>query len=43
VITIATPAADLRIQLSERDDELTAARAANRELMTSINHERRTR
>jgi transposase-like protein len=31
-------AADLRIQLSERDDELAAARAANRELMTSINH-----
>ena len=31
-------AADLRIQLSERDDELAAARAANRELMTRINH-----
>jgi uncharacterized protein YgiM (DUF1202 family) len=27
--------ADLRIQLSERDDELAAARAANRELMTT--------
>ena len=36
-------AADLRIQLSERDDELTAARAANRELMTRINHNPRTR
>jgi len=31
-------AADLRIQLSERDDELAAARAVNRELMTRINH-----
>jgi len=31
-------AAGLRIQLSERDDELAAARAANRELMTRINH-----
>ena len=31
-------AADLRIQLSERDDELAASRAANRELMTRINH-----
>lgn len=30
--------ADLRIQLSERDDELAAARAVNRELMTRINH-----
>ena len=36
-------AADLRIQLSERDDELAAARAANRELMTRINHNPRTR
>jgi hypothetical protein len=36
-------AADLRIRLSERDDELTAARAANRELMTRINHNPRTR
>ena len=31
--------ADLRIQLADRDDELAAARAANRELMTRINHE----
>ncbi len=36
-------AADLRIQLSERDDELAAARAANRELITRINHNPRTR
>jgi uncharacterized protein DUF6262 len=35
-------AADLRIQLSERDDELAAARAANRELMTRINHAPKT-
>ena len=27
-------AADLRLQLEERDDELSAARAANRELIT---------
>jgi len=32
-------AADLRIRLSERDDELAAARAVNRDLMTRINHE----
>ena len=35
-------AANLRIQLSERDGELAAARAANRELMTRINHNPRT-
>lgn len=35
-------AADLRIKLADRDDELVAARAANRELMTRINHEPRT-
>jgi DNA repair ATPase RecN len=35
--------ADLRIQLSERADELAAARAANRELMTRINHNPRNR
>jgi len=31
-------AADLRIRLSERNDELAAARTVNRELMTRINH-----
>lgn len=36
-------AADLRIKLADRDDELAAARAANRELMTRINHEPKTR
>src|SRR6266699_621330 len=30
-------AADLRLQLEERDDELAAARAANRELITQLN------
>jgi hypothetical protein len=30
-------AADLRLQLEERDDELAAARAANRELITHLN------
>jgi len=30
-------AADLRLQLEDRDDELAAARAANRELMTRLN------
>ena len=30
-------AADLRLQLEERGDELSAARAANRELMTRLN------
>jgi hypothetical protein len=36
-------AADLRIQLADRDDELAAARAANRELMARINHEPKIR
>lgn len=36
-------AADLRIQLNERDDELAAARGANRELMTRINRNPKTR
>jgi hypothetical protein len=29
--------ADLRLQLEERDDDLAAARAANRELMAQLN------
>ncbi|MCW2917021.1 MAG: Recombinase XerD [Actinomycetia bacterium] len=29
---------DLRLQLEERDDDLAAARATNRELMTQLNH-----
>jgi hypothetical protein len=36
-------AADLRLQLEERGDELAAARAANRELMTRLNHAAATR
>jgi hypothetical protein len=31
-------AADLKLQLAERDEDLAAARAANRELMTQLNH-----
>jgi hypothetical protein len=31
-------ATDLRLQLAERDEDLAAARAANRELMTQLNH-----
>jgi hypothetical protein len=31
-------AADLRLQLTERDQDLAAARAANRDLMTQLNH-----
>jgi chromosome segregation ATPase len=31
-------ATDLRLQLAERDEDLAAARAANRELMTLLNH-----
>jgi hypothetical protein len=31
-------ATDLKLQLAERDDDLAAARAANRELMTQLNH-----
>jgi chromosome segregation ATPase len=36
-------AVDLRLQLEERSDELTAARAANRELMAQINATTRRR
>lgn len=39
IIQLEQQAADLRIQLSDRDDELAAARAANRELMTRINRD----
>jgi chromosome segregation ATPase len=31
-------ATDLKLQLAERGDDLAAARAANRELMTQLNH-----
>ena len=33
---------DLRLQLEEQSDDLTAARNANRELMTQLNHATRT-
>jgi hypothetical protein len=36
-------AADLRLQLEERDDDLAAARAANRELMAQLNASTRQR
>jgi hypothetical protein len=36
-------AADLRLQLEDRDDELASARAANRELMTRLNQAAATR
>jgi len=36
-------AADLRLQLEERDDDLAAARATNRELMTQLNHAAQSR
>ncbi|MGH3422710.1 MAG: hypothetical protein ACRDOD_24305 [Streptosporangiaceae bacterium] len=35
--------ADLRLQLEERDDDLAAARATNRELMAQLNHSNRPR
>jgi cell division protein FtsB len=37
IVTLEQQLADLRLQLEERDQDLTAARAANRELMTRIN------
>ncbi len=36
-------AADLRLQLEDRGDELAAARTANRELMTQLNHQQNSR
>lgn len=37
IVTLEQQVADLRLQLEERDQDLAAARAANRELMASIN------
>jgi hypothetical protein len=37
IVTLEQHVVDLRVQLEERDDELAAARAANRELMTQLN------
>jgi transposase-like protein len=37
IVTLEQQVVDLRMQLEERDQDLTAARAANRELMTRLN------
>ena len=37
IVTLEQQVVDLRLQLEERDQDLTAARAANRELMTRLN------
>jgi Family of unknown function (DUF6262) len=37
IVSLEQHAADLRLRLQERDQDLAAARAANRELMASIN------
>ncbi len=37
IVMLEQQAVDLRLQLQERDQELHAARAANRELMTQLN------
>jgi hypothetical protein len=42
VASLEAEVADARIQLDERTDELTAARLANRELMTRLNASRAT-
>ena len=41
-MTLEQQVVDLRLQLEERDQDLTAARAANRELMTRLNAARPT-
>jgi transposase-like protein len=38
IVHLEQQAVDLRIQLDERDQDLAAARAANRELMTQLNN-----
>ena len=37
IVTLEQQVVDSRLQLEERDQDLTAARAANRELMTRLN------
>jgi phage shock protein A len=37
IVTLEQHVVELRLQLEERDQDLTAARAANRELMARIN------
>ena len=43
IIHLEQQAIDLRLQLEEQGEELAAARAANRELMTQLNHASRPR
>jgi uncharacterized protein YceH (UPF0502 family) len=43
IVHLGQQVVDLQIQLDERDQDLTAARAANRELMTQLNATRPTR
>ena len=43
IVHLEQQAVDLRLQLDERDQDLAAARAANRELMTQLNAPRPTR
>ena len=43
VVSLDQQVVDLRLQLEERDEDLTAARTANRELMTRINGSGNTR
>lgn len=43
IVTLEQQVADLRLKLEERDQELDAARAANRQLMTRINAPRAVR
>lgn len=40
IVTLEQQIIDLRLQLEERDQDLAAARAANRELMTKLNASR---
>ncbi len=37
IVTLEQQTVDLRLQLEERDQDLDAARAANRELITRLN------
>ena len=42
IVTLEQQVVDLRLQLEERDQDLTAARAANRELISQLNASRPT-
>ncbi|MDV7088934.1 hypothetical protein HJ581_0041325 [Rhodococcus opacus] len=42
MVTLEQKVIDLRLQLEERDQDLAAARAANRGLMTKLNASQRT-